>query len=157
MERLITIVTSRSIVVDAPRQVVIDFLTNVNNWARAHPGSAGILNAPEEPAPLGLHFIEKARIGDDIVDLEWIVNVDERPEKFAVTLGESPWSIKQIDIIYEFAEVEGGTEFTRSTRFIGEADDLVETAGQSKEQFEFDNAYLDILKKAIEEHVAASA
>ena len=63
-----------------------------------------------------------------------------------MTLGESPWGMESIDIVYEFEPHNGGTRFTRSTKFVGTPDARGETdADLTVKVQEADDAYLDVV------------
>ncbi|MFE5703279.1 SRPBCC family protein [Rhodococcus koreensis] len=158
MEPLVTTTRSRSVIVEAPVEVVFDFVTAVNNWTRCHPGNTGITGPGEKHVPLGVSFIEHARLGDSgpDLDLEWIVIVDETNKHWAVELGESPWDMERIEIHYEFEPHDGGTRFRRTTKFVGDANARFQTsndlAGNAVDNA--DDQYLDKVAEAIASDLA---
>jgi hypothetical protein len=151
MEPLVTTTRSRSVLIDVPPEQVYEFVTTPGNWPRCHPGSKGITGPKDEHAPVGTSFIEHAQLADDLpkLDLEWIVTEDA-PSRWVVTLGESPWGMESIDIIYEFEPHEGGTRFTRSTKFVGTPEARGETNSDLTARVdEADDIYLDVVRDTL--------
>lgn len=152
IDPIIVSTRSRSIHIAAPPRAVFEFATTVGNWTKYHPGNTGITGLADKPAPLGTSFIEHARLGDNLpdLDLEWIVKIVEPGRRWVVELGASPWNI-DVDINYEFESEEGGTRFTRWTKFSGTAEDLAAPAADMEgNQVQADDQYLENLKVAIE-------
>lgn len=153
MEPDVTTTRSRSVIIDAPIEKVYDFVTTPKNWPRCHPGSKGITGPQDESVPLGTSFIEHAQLADDLpkLDLEWIVTVEEAPKRWVVSLGDSPWGMESIEIFYEFEPHDGGTRFTRSTKFVGTPEARGETnADLTVRVDEADDAYLDVVRDTIQ-------
>jgi len=104
---------SHSIVIAAPPERVFDYVTNPKSWPEWLPSSHQI-DCDDRPMGFGDTFHEHWSTRTGPVSLDWLVLAADRPRLW-IGLTQTPF-MGPIVVQYDFAEVDGGTHFTRTLR-----------------------------------------
>ena len=103
-------VRKSDIVIDAPPEIVFDYVCNPHSWPEWLAASHRI-ESPDRPLTLGESFREQWQIRRGIIVLNWTVTESERP--IAWTCMAETDFIGPIVIRYTFANEAGRTRFRR--------------------------------------------